>query len=261
MLHQVSTAIVKWCKEKGYGLIHEDLKGLRNAVNRRVKRFNKFNGGVQLVSKHSNKLRRRLNSWWFRRFPNQISYKCKWEGVKAIESGHTKGSSSTCPICGCKLSKYPNGLVECERHGLMDRHIVACLNLLRWEAVVQPQPLLKCSCEPSPNKPYGDEDKLGEQKRRSNMSGINRMLQPASSTAHVTEPHQRYSVKMLTSEEKGLKRCALVNSETILSSSLSSSLRLFSCSFKVFVMRSRHRSSLRRSPGLCQRSLSNSSHQ
>jgi len=47
MLHQVSTAIVKWCREKGYGIIYEDLKGLRNTVNKKVKRFNsstvKFN--------------------------------------------------------------------------------------------------------------------------------------------------------------------------------------------------------------------------
>ena len=134
----------------------------------KARRFNKFNGKVQRISKRPKKLKRRLNNWWFRKFLNQISYKCVWRGVKTIESKHTRGSSSTCPICGCKLMKYPKGLVECEKHGLMSRHIVACLNLLRWEGVlVRPRLPLECSREPSPNKPYGDEDKLGEPKRGS----------------------------------------------------------------------------------------------
>nr|HDO80400.1 hypothetical protein [Candidatus Bathyarchaeota archaeon] len=90
-----------------------------------------------------------------------MSYKCIWEGVKTIESKHTRNSSSTCPICGFRLKKYPNGLVECGKHGLMNRHVVACLNLLRWEGVVRPRPLLECSCEASPNEaPFGaDEEK------------------------------------------------------------------------------------------------------
>jgi len=56
----------------------------------------------------------------------------------------------------------------------MNRHVVACLNLLKWEGVVRPQPPLKCSYEPSPNEPYGDEDKIGEQKRGSCVSRIQR---------------------------------------------------------------------------------------
>ena len=165
ILHQVSTSVVEWCRNKNYGLIHEDLKGLRKSVNKRSKRFNKFNGKVQQVSKRSKKLKRRLNNWWFRKFLNQIAYKCAWEGVKSIESKHTKGSSSTCPICGSKLAKYPNGQVECRKCGFVEnRHIVACLNLLRWEGAVRPRPPPKCSRDPRPNKPFGDEDKRGEQK-------------------------------------------------------------------------------------------------
>ncbi|MHA1506410.1 MAG: zinc ribbon domain-containing protein [Candidatus Asgardarchaeia archaeon] len=191
MLHQASTAIVKWCREKNYGLIHENLKDLRKTVNAKVKRFNKFNGKIQRISKHPKKLKRRLNNWWFRKFLNQISYKCAWGGVKTIESKHTRGSSSTCPICGCKLMKYPKGLVEFEKHGLMNRHIVACINLLRWEGVlVRPRPPLECSREPSPNKPYGDEDKLGEPKRgncasqmqHSGCNGLSHHPSPADAT-------------------------------------------------------------------------------
>ena len=121
-------------------------------MNRKTKRFNRFSGKVQKVSTYTKRLKRRLNNWWFRRFLNQIGYKAHWEGVKAIESRHTRGSSSTCPICGSRLRKYPNGRVECGEHGLMDRHIVACLNLLRLEAVVRPRPPLKCSRDPRPNE-------------------------------------------------------------------------------------------------------------
>jgi len=153
MLHQASKRLVEWCKEKNYGLIHEDWKGLRKTVNAKAKRFNKFNGKVQRISKRSNKFKRRLNNWWFRKFLNQISYKCSWKGVKAIKSRRTKGSSFTCPICGFRLRKYPNGQVECIKCRLKEnRNVVACLNLLRWEVAVQPQPPLKCSCERRPNE-------------------------------------------------------------------------------------------------------------
>jgi len=195
MLHQVSKRIVEWCREKSYGLIHEDLKGLRKTVNAKSKRFNKFNGKVQLISERSKKLRRRLNNWWFRKFIKQIEYKALWEGVKTIESRYTRGSSSTCPICRSKLIKYPNGLVECEKHGLMNRHVVACINLLRWEPVVQARPLLKCSREASPYEAPLEayEDKAWSRRGevaspRMQHSGCNR-LSHHPSPADATEPN------------------------------------------------------------------------
>ena len=166
MLHQTSKHIVKWCKEKNYGLIYEDLKGLRKAVNAKSKRPNRFNGKVQMISKRSKKLKRRLNNWWFRRFLKQMEHKALWEGVKTVESRYTRGSSSTCLICGFRLKRYPNGLVECERHILMNRHVIACLNLLKWEGVVRPQPLLKCSYEASPDEaPFGADEEKARSKR------------------------------------------------------------------------------------------------
>ncbi len=39
-LHKVSAAIIKLCKERGCGLIVEDLKGLRGGVNAKVRGFN-----------------------------------------------------------------------------------------------------------------------------------------------------------------------------------------------------------------------------
>ncbi|MHA1711450.1 MAG: hypothetical protein ACTSUS_05235 [Candidatus Freyarchaeota archaeon] len=36
------------------------------------------------------------------------------------------------------MKKYPNRQVRCEEHGLMNRHVVACLNLLRWGCLGSP---------------------------------------------------------------------------------------------------------------------------
>ncbi len=103
---------------------------------------------MERFSVSSKELKRRLNSWWFRKAIDQIAYKVAWEGMKTIESKHTRGSLSTCPICGFKLVKYQNGRVECIGCGYRGgRHVVACSNLLRWESVVQTRPPCACSDE------------------------------------------------------------------------------------------------------------------
>jgi len=78
-------------------------------------------------------LKRRLNNWWFRELLNQLIYKARWEGVE-VKAVNPKGSSSTCPICGSRLKTYLNGQVErrsCSYYG--DRHVTACLNLLKTQ--------------------------------------------------------------------------------------------------------------------------------
>jgi len=130
-LHKVSANIAKWCEGKGYGLIHENLKGIRDSVNKRVKKLNRFNGKIQEVSVKGKKVKRRLNSWWFRKFLHMIGYKCLWFGVK-VKPEKAGGTSSTCPRCGSKLKEYPNRQVECLNCGYReDRDITACLNLLK----------------------------------------------------------------------------------------------------------------------------------
>jgi len=130
-LHKASAAIIKLCKERGYGLIVEDLRGLRGSVNAKVKRLNPYSGKIQPTSTRSKELKRRLNNWWFRRLLNQLEYKAKWEGM-SIEAVDPKGSSSTCPMCRSKLKLYLNGRVECSSCGYHgDRHVTACLNLLK----------------------------------------------------------------------------------------------------------------------------------
>jgi len=101
LIHRVSKDIVKKAKEKGFGIILEQMKYIRKSVNRKVLAVNKFNGKVQRISKHSKRLKRRLNSWSFRKLQRFIEYKACWEGVKVIYV-NPRGTSQTCPICGCK---------------------------------------------------------------------------------------------------------------------------------------------------------------
>ena len=134
-LHQVSAYIVKLCQEKDYGIICEDLRGLRGSVNAKVKRYNPISKKVQPISRRSKEMKRRLNSWWFRRFLHMIEYKATWEGVKVVKI-NPRGTSSTCPWCGFRLRIYPNGWVKCPRCGYKgDRHVTACLNMLRTSDV------------------------------------------------------------------------------------------------------------------------------
>ena len=134
-LHQVSAYIVRLCREKDYGIICEDLRGLRDSVNAKVKRYNPISKKVQPISRRSKEMKRRLNSWWFRRFLSMIEYKAVWEGVRVVKV-NPRGTSSTCPWCGFRLRTYPNGRVECPRCGYEgDRHVTACLNMLRTSDV------------------------------------------------------------------------------------------------------------------------------
>ncbi|MGQ9469503.1 MAG: RNA-guided endonuclease TnpB family protein, partial [Nitrososphaerales archaeon] len=105
---------------------------IRTSVNRKVLGINKFNGKIQGISKYSKKLKRRLNSWSFRRLQNFIEYKAKWEGTPVIYVT-PKNTSQTCPKCGYR--EEPNGqLFECPSCGWrMDRHLNAALNILKTQ--------------------------------------------------------------------------------------------------------------------------------
>ena len=162
--------------EKGYSLIHENLKGLRKSINKRVKRLNKFNGKIQEISVRNKKFKRRLNGWWFRKFLHMVDYKCLWFGIR-VKSEKAKGTSSTCPRCGFKLKEYPNRQVECSSCRYReDRDIIACINLLIkrtsdvgvWFTLELPS---NVAVNLALTSPIGDEDKLGEPKRGS-LAGV-----------------------------------------------------------------------------------------
>jgi putative transposase len=129
ILHKVSSDIVKHAKEKGYGIILEDLKGIRKSINSKVLSVNKFNGKLQRVSRHSKKLKRRLNSWSFRKLQQFIEYKAEWEGVKVIYV-NAHNTSRICAICGCEMQDPKAKLLECCG---ISRHLNACLNMLKTQ--------------------------------------------------------------------------------------------------------------------------------
>ena len=113
----------------------------------------------------------RDSNWWFRKFLHMANYKCLWFGVK-VKPVNPKGSSSICPRCGSKLKLYPMGQVKCLKCNFEgDRHVTACLNLLKtsdvrvWFALERPSNVAM-----NPTLTSGlshDEDKLGEPKRGS----------------------------------------------------------------------------------------------
>jgi putative transposase len=129
ILHKVSSDIVKHAKEKGCGIILENLKHIRKSINHKVLGINKFNGKLQRMSKHSKRLKRRLNSWSFRKLQNFIEYKAEWEDVKVVYV-NARNTSKVCAICGCKMQDPKAKLLECCR---ISRHLNACLNMLKTQ--------------------------------------------------------------------------------------------------------------------------------
>ncbi|WXG43247.1 MAG: IS200/IS605 family accessory protein TnpB-related protein [Promethearchaeati archaeon SRVP18_Atabeyarchaeia-1] len=85
MLHQASSAIVRQAKNRGQGIILEDLKHIRRATDRKALGVNSYNGKIQMISVHSKSLKRRLNSWSFRKLQGFIGYRALWAGVKALK--------------------------------------------------------------------------------------------------------------------------------------------------------------------------------
>jgi putative transposase len=120
LCHKVSRQIVDFAKQNGFGIMMENLRGIRQRI------------------KYNKKLNRRLHSWNFYRLQFYIDYKTRLEGLPVVYV-NPRGTSSTCPICGGKLT--PNGYrgVRCSKCGYEnDRDITACLNLLRMRGVPLP---------------------------------------------------------------------------------------------------------------------------
>ena len=70
-----------------------------------------------------------------------LEYKLKWLGlpVKYVDA---KNTSKTCPLCSGYLVAYEGRLMKCEKCSLiMDRDVVAVLNLQMWGAGVPPRAL------------------------------------------------------------------------------------------------------------------------
>lgn len=139
ILHRVAKNQVNLAKEQNARIVLEDLKGIRRSVNRRVKKRNPYNGKLQPISVHSKRLKRRLNSWPFRRLHEFFEYKAKWEGIPLCYVP-ARDTSRTCPKCGCLQTGHrgeqdPKSQVfQCPKCGWRcDRHLNAALNLLKTQ--------------------------------------------------------------------------------------------------------------------------------
>ncbi|WXG45066.1 MAG: zinc ribbon domain-containing protein [Promethearchaeati archaeon SRVP18_Atabeyarchaeia-1] len=100
---------------------------MRRAINRKALGVNSFNGRIQKVSTRSKRLKRRLNSWSFRKPQGFIEYKALWEGVKSVKVSPWN-TSRACAVCGCATRDPKAKTLECCG---IDRHVNACLNLLK----------------------------------------------------------------------------------------------------------------------------------
>ncbi len=115
-LHKVSKQIVEKAKSLKFGIVMENVKGIR-----KLYRKGNFQG---------NKYRRRLNSWSFYKLQKMIEYKARWQGLKVIHVPPHK-TSSNCAICGSKVVECAERKVWCPKcRTLMDRDVNAARNIL-----------------------------------------------------------------------------------------------------------------------------------
>ena len=130
ILHRVANQIVDEAKEKRLGIVMEDLTDIRKSVNKKRMGINSFNGKRQRISVRTKSMKRRLNTWSFRRLQDFIEYKAKWQGIPVFYVD-PKYTSRECPVCGEWVKKDGQESV-CEQCGLrMDRHLLAGLNILK----------------------------------------------------------------------------------------------------------------------------------
>lgn len=116
ILHHVSKAIVQEAKINRFGIIMENLKGIR-------KLYRKGNG-------QGRNYRAKLNGWSFYELQRQIEYKAKWEGIPVMYIPPQK-TSSTCSICGSRITECVERKVWCQNcKTLVDRDVNAARNIL-----------------------------------------------------------------------------------------------------------------------------------
>jgi putative transposase len=120
LCHKISREIVDFAKQHGFGMVMEDLKGIRKHISK------------------GRMLNRRLHSWNFRKLQLYIEYKAKLEGLP-VTYVNPRGTSTLCPICGGKLASNGHREMKCPKCGYEgDRDIIACLNMLRMRGAPLP---------------------------------------------------------------------------------------------------------------------------
>ena len=116
ILHHASKQIVMRAKEKKFGVVMENLTGIR-------KLYRKGNGQGRMY-------RGRMNSWSYAELQRQIEYKARWEGIPLIYV-NPHGTSLKCSICGSKMKPEENRTLKCRSCGFtVDRDVNAARNIL-----------------------------------------------------------------------------------------------------------------------------------
>jgi putative transposase len=116
ILHHTSKQIVMHSKEKKFGVVMENLTGIR-------KLYGKGNGQGRIY-------RGRMNSWSYAELQRQIEYKARWEGIPVIYV-NPYGTSVKCSICGSKMKPEENRTLKCHSCGFkVDRDVNAARNIL-----------------------------------------------------------------------------------------------------------------------------------
>ena len=118
ILHRASKLIVDEAKRRHFGVVMENLIGMRRLYRR---------GNEQ-----GRLYRSRMNSWSYAELQRQIEYKARWEGLPVIYV-RPHGTSAKCSTCGSRMARIPeeNRTLKCPRCGFtVDRDVNAARNIL-----------------------------------------------------------------------------------------------------------------------------------
>lgn len=132
-IHKIGKQVSEYASQNNLKIIFEDLRNIGNSVNKKVKKINKYNNKEQNFSVHSKRLKRRLNSWNFRKLQQNIDYKVSWLGLQ-VQYVNPKNTSKACAICGQLNEIGSNKQFVCVECGFqIDRQLNACLNLIKTQ--------------------------------------------------------------------------------------------------------------------------------
>lgn len=95
VLHKISRSIVDDAKDKNAVIVLGNLKGIRNSVKDKGKRFNRV-----------------VSSMPYHTLTQFIKYKAEWEGVPVVTVSE-KNTSSCCHVCGQKGSRPKQSIFNC----------------------------------------------------------------------------------------------------------------------------------------------------
>jgi len=129
-LDNVTKQIVEFAEKEKLLVVMENLKNIKERINKRKLKLNKYNNREQMMRTKSLPLLGRLNRTNFRRVQFMIDYKGKWNNIP-IKYVNPKNTSRACSRCG-----YVNGslkekrILECKNCGLkIDRDLNASINI------------------------------------------------------------------------------------------------------------------------------------